>query len=84
MWKLKIAKGQDGPYMYSTNNYVGRQTWEFDPNAGMIEEHAEIEEARQHFWKVIKLSPIVIFFGECRSITNFIFFSLFLYCKIDF
>ncbi|WMV59875.1 hypothetical protein MTR67_053260 [Solanum verrucosum] len=50
MWKLKIAKGQDGPYLYSTNNYVGRQIWQFDPNAGTIEEHAEIEEARQHFW----------------------------------
>ncbi|XP_016541105.2 beta-amyrin synthase isoform X2 [Capsicum annuum] len=50
MWKLKIAKGQDEPYLYSTNNYVGRQTWEFDPNAGTIEERAEIEEARKQFW----------------------------------
>ncbi|KAG5569829.1 hypothetical protein H5410_059595, partial [Solanum commersonii] len=50
MWKLKIAKGQDDPYLYSTNNYVGRQTWKYDPNAGTIEEQAEIEEARQHFW----------------------------------
>ncbi|XP_049387802.1 beta-amyrin synthase isoform X13 [Solanum stenotomum] len=50
MWKLKIAKGQDDPYLYSTNNYVGRQTWEYDPNVGTIEEQAEIEEARQHFW----------------------------------
>ncbi|PHU07863.1 Beta-amyrin synthase [Capsicum chinense] len=51
MWKLKIAEGQDGPYLYSTNNYVGRQTWEFDPNAGTVEEWAEIEEARQQFRK---------------------------------
>ncbi|CAN4096433.1 unnamed protein product [Withania somnifera] len=50
MWKLKIAKGQDGPYLYSTNNYVGRQTWEFDPNAGTAEEQAEVEEAHQQFW----------------------------------
>lgn len=50
MWKLKIAEGQDGPYLYSTNNYVGRQTWEFDPNAGTQEERKEIEEARQQFW----------------------------------
>ncbi|PHT52266.1 Beta-amyrin synthase [Capsicum baccatum] len=50
MWKLKIAKGEDGPYLYSTNNYVGRQIWEFDPSAGTIEERAEIEEARQQFW----------------------------------
>ncbi|KAF3627661.1 hypothetical protein FXO37_29751 [Capsicum annuum] len=51
MWKLKIAEGKDGPYLYSTNNYVGRQTWEFDPNAGTVEEWAEIEEARQQFRK---------------------------------
>ncbi|KAF3627358.1 Beta-amyrin synthase [Capsicum annuum] len=50
MWKLNIAKGEDGPYLYSTNNYVGRQTWEFDPNAGTTEERAEIEQARQQFW----------------------------------
>nr|XP_010313621.1 delta-amyrin synthase isoform X1 [Solanum lycopersicum]XP_010313622.1 delta-amyrin synthase isoform X1 [Solanum lycopersicum] len=50
MWKLKIAKGQDDRYLYSTNNYIGRQIWEFDPNAGTIEEQAKIEEARQHYW----------------------------------
>ncbi|XP_016445350.1 beta-amyrin synthase [Nicotiana tabacum] len=50
MWKLNIAQGQDGPYLYSTNNYVGRQIWAFDPNAGSPEERAEIEEARQQFW----------------------------------
>ncbi|CAM8927405.1 unnamed protein product [Rhodiola kirilowii] len=27
MWKLKIAEGGNDPYLYSTNNYVGRQTW---------------------------------------------------------
>ncbi|KAF3617591.1 Beta-amyrin synthase [Capsicum annuum] len=50
MWKLKIAKGEDDPYLCSTNNYVGRQTWEFDPNAGTTKERAEIEEARELFW----------------------------------
>ncbi|KAK3427918.1 hypothetical protein EUGRSUZ_F04043 [Eucalyptus grandis] len=24
MWRLKIAEGKDSPYLYSTNNYVGR------------------------------------------------------------
>nr|DAD46261.1 TPA_asm: hypothetical protein HUJ06_004491 [Nelumbo nucifera] len=49
MWKLKIAQG-GGPYIYSTNNYIGRQIWEFDPNYGTPEEIAQVEQARQEFW----------------------------------
>ncbi|XP_031129627.1 dammarenediol II synthase-like [Ipomoea triloba] len=48
MWKLKIGEGR-GPYIYSTNNYVGRQIWEYDPNAGTPEERQAVEKARQDF-----------------------------------
>ncbi|KAK3219006.1 hypothetical protein Dsin_012976 [Dipteronia sinensis] len=51
MWRLKIAEGGNNPYIFSTNNYVGRQTWEFDPEAGSPEEVAQVEEARQNFYK---------------------------------
>nr|GEX03343.1 phosphatidylinositol-glycan biosynthesis class X protein-like isoform X1 [Tanacetum cinerariifolium] len=50
MWRLKIAEGGNDPYMYSTNNFVGRQIWEFDPNYGTPEERNEVEQARVDFW----------------------------------
>uniref|UniRef100_A0A803PCS6 Terpene cyclase/mutase family member n=1 Tax=Cannabis sativa TaxID=3483 RepID=A0A803PCS6_CANSA len=50
MWRLKIADGGKDPYIFSTNNFVGRQTWEFDPNAGTAEDRAAVEEARRNFF----------------------------------
>ncbi|XVF86363.1 hypothetical protein PTKIN_Ptkin18bG0033700 [Pterospermum kingtungense] len=51
MWRLKIAEGANDPYLFSTNNFLGRQTWEFDPNAGTPGERAKVEEARQNYYK---------------------------------
>ncbi|XP_054818641.1 beta-amyrin synthase-like isoform X2 [Prosopis cineraria] len=49
MWRLKIAEGGTDPYIFSTNNFVGRQTWEFHAEDGTKEERDEVEAARQHF-----------------------------------
>ncbi|KAL2458182.1 Cycloartenol synthase [Forsythia ovata] len=50
MWKLKIADGT-GPWLTTTNNHIGRQHWEFDPEAGTPEERAQVEALREEFKK---------------------------------
>ncbi|KAL3613496.1 myb-like DNA-binding protein bas1 [Castilleja foliolosa] len=50
MWRLKIAKGDESSYLYSTNDYLGRQIWEFDPDYGTPDLREEVEKARQGFW----------------------------------
>ncbi|KAJ4718808.1 Terpene cyclase/mutase family member [Melia azedarach] len=51
MWRLKLGGGEDDPYLFSKNNFVGRQRWVYDPAAGSPEERAEVEEARHNFYK---------------------------------
>ncbi|KAL9459827.1 hypothetical protein AB3S75_003102 [Citrus x aurantiifolia] len=53
MWRLKIGDHgtKKDPYIFSTNNFDGRQLWVFDPDAGSPEEIAEVEEARLNYFK---------------------------------
>ncbi|CAL0326204.1 unnamed protein product [Lupinus luteus] len=50
MWRLKVGEGGKEPYLFSTNNFAGRQTWVFDSEAGTPEERAQVEAARQDFY----------------------------------
>ncbi|CAM0910966.1 unnamed protein product [Alopecurus aequalis] len=49
MWKLKIAEG--GPWLKGGSNHIGRETWEFDQNAGSSEERDAVDAARAEFEK---------------------------------
>ncbi|OMO82732.1 Terpenoid cyclases/protein prenyltransferase alpha-alpha toroid [Corchorus olitorius] len=63
MWRLKIGEDGNNPYLYSTNNFVGRDIWEFDPNAGSPEERAQVEDARRNYhrnrYKIKSSSDII-------------------------
>ncbi|CAM8974310.1 unnamed protein product [Rhodiola kirilowii] len=50
MWKLKIADGGSDPYIFSTNNFVGRQVWEFDHQETDPQRLARVEAARLNFY----------------------------------
>ncbi|KAL1532951.1 Cycloartenol synthase [Salvia divinorum] len=49
MWRLKLSKGDDDPWLTSFNNHTGRQFWEFDPTLGTEEEQLLVDKARSDF-----------------------------------
>ena len=68
MWRLKVADGGDDPNIYRTNNFVVRQTWEFDPDYGTPEERAEWKKPAKITGRIsFRSGPAVIFSGECRK-----------------
>ncbi|XP_022140417.1 germanicol synthase-like, partial [Momordica charantia] len=51
MWRLKLGEGANNPYLWSSNNFVGRQTWDFEADEGTPEERAQIEAARKTYFQ---------------------------------
>ncbi|XP_031504137.1 cycloartenol Synthase-like isoform X2 [Nymphaea colorata] len=51
MWRLKVAEGSENPWLRTTNNHVGREVWELEPDFWSEEDRKAIEEARANFTK---------------------------------
>ncbi|KAH7517685.1 hypothetical protein FEM48_Zijuj09G0090700 [Ziziphus jujuba var. spinosa] len=51
MWKMKFGGDAKEPYLFSTNNFHGRQIWEFEADAGTPEERAQVENGCHNFYR---------------------------------
>jgi hypothetical protein len=50
MWRFVSAGNSNGhPSLFSLNDHKGRQTWEYDPDAGTEEQRQKVEELRAAF-----------------------------------
>lgn len=88
MWRLKVAEGGGPyePYLYSTNNFVGRQIWEFDPDYGTPEEHAQVENARQLFTlnrSRVKPNADLLLQFQVRIISSSLALSPYFFCDFS-
>lgn len=50
MWKFLVGSARS-PWLKSLSDHPGRETWEFDPNAGTLEDVEAIENLRANFVK---------------------------------
>ncbi|WCJ39157.1 Lupeol synthase [Euphorbia peplus] len=50
MWKLEIGNDKDeNPFLFSTNNFMGRHVWRFHKDLGTPQELQQIQTAQQNF-----------------------------------
>ncbi|KAM0858256.1 hypothetical protein ACQ4PT_047944 [Festuca glaucescens] len=49
MWRLKVGEGGGDAWLRTKNGHVGRQVWEFDPDAGDLDTLAAVDAARREY-----------------------------------